>query len=210
MKKIISAVLAAAMLMAGSVLAAGVKSFSDVPKSHWGYGSIMAMTEKGYFNGKGDIVNGVGVFKPNDTMTRAEFLTVVARIAIGEENIAKGGMTWWKPYVNALEANGIVAESMFGDMNAPMTREEMAYVSIAAAEYLGEVYYNEDILYITPEAIPDFNSITSKYMHNVTKAYYRGILKGVDSNGTFSPKGNLTRAAATAVLYRIIDEAQRV
>ncbi len=213
MKKVILSLLITTTLLSSSLMVSAEKvhSFKDVSKTHWGYNSIMAMTELGYFAGKGEIVNGVGVFAPNDTMTRAEFLTVVARIVIGEDNIYRHeGSEWWQDYYTALVDHRVIGITDFDDtkLNEPMTRAEMAFVAVKALEYMGEDFKGLPI-YSIPNYIPDYNSIQPRYQQSVVKAYGKGILVGVDSKGTYDPNGVLERAAATTVLYRIIEKSQR-
>lgn len=204
-----------------------VLCFSDVPKSYWGYDSIMDMTNRGYFTGTGEIIDGVGIFEPESIMTGAEFLTVVARILFGEENILrKPSDEWWEPYYNALE--GILVENKVATTDA-ISREQMAYVAVKALEYLGEdipelhepeeepIRLDDYYLYMEEPSIseektiilPDEGYIDAKFVKYVKAAYARGILVGVDDIGTFSPKSKLNRASATMVLYRIVDKTKR-
>ena len=208
-----------------------VLHFSDVPNSYWGYDSIMDMTNRGYFTGTGEVIDGVGIFEPESIMTGAEFLTVVARIIFGEENILKKPSDeWWEPYYNALE--GILVENKVATTGA-ISREQMAYVAVKAMEYLGEdipelhkpeeepIRIDDYYLYmeeymeepsISEEKtiiLPDEGYIDAKFVKYVKAAYARGILVGVDDIGTFSPKSKLNRASATMVLYRIVDKTKR-
>ena len=57
-----------------------IKSFSDVPRSHWAYDAIMSMARKGLVNGRtAPNEYGVAEFRPKNHMTRAEFITVIVR-----------------------------------------------------------------------------------------------------------------------------------
>lgn len=47
-------------------------SFTDVPKTHWAYGAIAAVQNKGWISGYGD-----GRFGPNDRITRAQVVVVL-------------------------------------------------------------------------------------------------------------------------------------
>lgn len=210
MKRIFSVLLAAVLLTAMSVSAAPLR-FSDVNEDDWYYASITSMTGKGYFTGKGDIIDGVGVFAPNDTMTKAEFLTVVARILFDESKLEHSeGEAWWEPYYNALLKNEVITQQDISKPNItqPMTREEMALVAINTMEYRNESFSDVNKEKVET-AIPDILMVDVNYKNSVIMAYGKGILVGTDDYGTYSPKGSLTRAAATTVLYRIIDATQR-
>jgi hypothetical protein len=52
-----------------------VRSFSDLSESHWAYGDIMALCDKGIMKGYDD-----GTFRQNKEITRAEVMTVVNRL----------------------------------------------------------------------------------------------------------------------------------
>ena len=188
-----------------------VQSFSDVQQGAWYYDSVMAMTKGGYFAGKGDIVNGVGTFAPNDTMTKAEFLTVVARILYDEDNLkAEEGDAWWSVYYTALVNGGVITTDEFKieDLSKPMTRQEMSLVAVRALEQRGETL--DSVNPNVKNAIPDYNSIGTFYRTNVVKGYQLGLLCGNDDAGTFKPLGSLDRASATMVLYRIVEPSVRI
>jgi hypothetical protein len=52
----------------------GSSNFKDVPKSHWAYKEINALSQRGIINGYSD-----GTFKPNKYITRAEFCAIATR-----------------------------------------------------------------------------------------------------------------------------------
>ena len=78
-KKIISLILSAAMVATATVVpvsAADVKDFADVAADSWYYDSVDFVAERDYMNG-----TSATTFSPNDNMTRAMFVTVMARVA---------------------------------------------------------------------------------------------------------------------------------
>lgn len=187
-----------------------VDSFSDVKPGDWYYETVMAMTKEGLFAGKGDIVDGVGVFAPKDTMSRAEFITVVSRILYPDAPIetVEGG-PWWHGYYKQLTDAGIIDHNVFnGQMDVEITRQEMAYVAIQALKARGE---NINVISreIAMRKIPDFNKVGTGYQTFVGQAYSEGIICGMDDRGTFKPDVTLDRASAATVLYRIINEDSR-
>ncbi len=239
-KKLILTLLITATILGNSlsVSAENVQSFEDVNTNDWYYDSVMAMTEKGYFAGKGDVLNGVGVFAPDDTMTRAEFLTVVARILYTEEemqaavaeskvdkywaqhDVGPNGEiiphkkdeiapdnVWWSKYYITLVINDVIGRYKIEEMDQPMTREEMSGVILSTLEEKGERLAS--IKAEVQFAIPDFDLIEVGRRTSVVRAYQSGILCGVDAKGTFNPKGSLSRAEATKVLYRVIEPSTR-
>lgn len=188
-----------------------VDSFWDVKQGDWYYTQVQAMTQRGLFAGKGTNANGEATFGPNDPMTRAEFVTVVARILYDEDNLKSYGGEWWSVYYTALVDGGVFTTTEFSSdstyLNSPMPRQEMAMLSIRAMQQRGENFGN----FYEPNvrlAIPDIDTVGSAYTEYVLRAYSEGILAGKEG-GRFAPTDTLTRAEATTVLYRIVEPSVR-
>ena len=64
-----------------TVKVSAAKAFKDVPKGHWAYKYIYALTNAGYLKGDDE-----GNFRPEDNISRAELATVMNRIAGIKEN----------------------------------------------------------------------------------------------------------------------------
>ena len=187
-----------------------VSSFRDVQPNNWYYETVMEMARQGLFAGKGEIVDGVGTFAPNDTMTRAEFITVVSRILYPDAKIEQEeGSLWWEGYYQQLTDNGVIDHNVFnGEMNVTISRQEMAYVAIQALKARGESIDAVNRT-IAMNRIPDYNQVGSAYQTFVGQAYSEGIINGVNDKGSFAPLQTLTRAEAATVLYRIINKGSR-
>lgn len=191
-----------------------VNSFWDVKPEDWYYTQVQAMVQRGLFAGKGNVSEGVGTFAPNDTMTKAEFVTVVARMFYKDDeinNYADNDSVWWDKYYNACVSKGIFYENelKYDTMEQGMSREEMSFVAERTLEKMGT---KKPVTYLMGNArtvIPDYTSVGSFYKEYVLYAYADGLLCGTDQAGTFNPKGTLTRAEASTVLYRIIEEEAR-
>lgn len=219
-KRFITGILSGVMLISSLSVSASA-SYSDVKETDWYYSQVMAMTEKGLFEGKGN-----NMFCPDDTMTRAEFITVIIRAVFPDEDITSGtGEKWWQGAYEAavekgiLEANGSdigVSLSSFSDktstksnqlktnidLDAVIQRQEMALYSVRALKALGET----DIPSYTQ--MFDSEKIDTQYKESVYQAYGAGIIVG-DEKGFFNPLNTLTRAEASTVLYRIIEKSAR-
>lgn len=184
-------------------------SFSDVPSTHWAYSAITNMTQKGLFSGTTTPVNGVGVFAPDKTMSRAEFITVVVRYLYKSELDAmpKSDDVWYaNAYQVAINHNLLTTGDLDGgDLSKQMTRQEMSMVLVRAATIKGEG--PEQIL--DTSRIPDYSTIGTAYKDFVVKSYSMGLLCGTDTKGTFSPTGTLSRGQAATVLYRLVDPSTR-
>ena len=113
-----------------SALAANA-SFTDVPENAWFYEPVTYMAENGYMSGTG------GKFSPNQTTTRAMFVTVLGRIAGVDQNQYKNTCTfrdvkkdWAEPYIAWAAENKIVnglGDNKFGPNNY-VTREQAALI----------------------------------------------------------------------------------
>ena len=111
---------------------AAASSFTDVPQNAWYYEPVTYMAENGYMPGTGD-----NKFSPNQTTTRAMFVTVLGRIAGIDQNQYKGTCTfrdvkkdWAEPYIAWAAKNNIVTgvgDNRFGPNNY-VTREQAAVI----------------------------------------------------------------------------------
>ena len=207
-KKWMAGVLACVLVLALSVpaLAAESLTFSDVPEKHWAHTAIMNMTEKGMFKGTSHAVNGVGTFSPDAPMSRAAFIPVMVRYLYPNEiPAAVAGQRWWEPYAAVAKAHGLVVDEELADMDAAMLRQEMAVVLVRAAEQQGESVS----LLVNTKHIADYDKIESTYRTYVRKCFTLGLIAGIDKKGTFAPLGEMNRAQAATVIYRLMNPATR-
>ena len=108
-KRMLSLLLAVALVLGlcPGVFAAG-SSYADVLDTHWAHPYIEDVTEKGIMNGVGD-----KNFAPEDAMTRAMFVTVLARLS-GDTLTEKTSFSdvpagqWYSAAVSWAAENGIV------------------------------------------------------------------------------------------------------
>lgn len=199
-----------ASLVCHANAAQAVTSFSDVPPSYWGYQTIMYMTDNGIFKGKTTPVNGVGSFFPEETMTRAEFITAALRALYPRAagGIDTQGLNWWKGfYVLALDKKILKPYELDNcDLSKPMRREEMAMVMVRCVENMGEKPEGR----VAASQIADYERVSEYYKEYVRTCFSYGLLCGVDYKGTFMPSKTLTRAEAATVLCRLIDKNMRI
>jgi hypothetical protein len=197
-------------LLVTTIAAAKVTKFSDVPRSYWGYETIMRMAEEGIFKGTTEAVGGVAKFSPEDEMTRAEFITASLRATFPEDaaEIGNDSKVWWRKYYYYALENDILIRGELddGQLDKPMTREEMAMIMVRCVEANGEKLSQR----IKWNQIPDYSTIDNYFKYYVRDCYSYGLLCGVDDDGTFDPKVTLTRAEAATVICRLIDKDMRV
>lgn len=177
-------------------------TFSDVPKDYWAYDAIMAMYNKGVISGCDD-----GTFKPEDKVTREQFAKMLL-LALGlpvndveTPSLADSDKNYWackyvesaKQYFNTYM--GVKGRTFDGSSFA--TREDMVCALVKAKGYDNETVDTKRLPGIFKDAI---SLRTAKY---VLIGYDKKLMQGYD-DGTFKPKGFLTRAEAVTILYRAI------
>lgn len=229
MKKMISLMMAVIMAMSIMVIpanAAGGQTFSDVPTSHWAYEAIEKMADRGIVAGIGG-----GKFAPNDTVTTAQFATMMTRTFFNDglnQNQPAASSDWFGKNMHvALEHEllyGVPAYYTYdvvdgkevwytGDVNTPLSR---AYMATMMYNYLSDnvkmpEYYDSssNSLLSIINRIPDGEKIEYMYgrytLQFIAAVYGTGCLAGVDSAGTFNADASMTRAQACVVLDRMID-----
>lgn len=167
----------------------------DINK-HWAKDTIQTAVNEGLIKGYSD-----GTFKPDNTITRAEFFTLINR---GYHFTQKKPIAYkdvmndaW--YIDELEkayAAGYIGDEKSEEIeaNRPITREETAVI-IAKIEKLyaaslDQVFNDEDQL-----GFSNKNAVIA-----INEA---GIMTGYP-DGSFKPKGSITRAEAIVTLGRSI------
>lgn len=172
-------------------------SFRDVI-GHWAQADIERMVAAGVIKGYPD-----GTFKPDNTVTRAEFIALVRRIkaASGAGNSTSFNdiaQHWARDDIQALEAQGwLVAEEHDRELapDKPMPRQEMARLVARAMDLdpvPGNTQFNDD------------HKIPATFRPFINAAVGKGLISGYP-NGNFEPQGALTRAEAATMLVRIMD-----
>ncbi|MGI5874646.1 MAG: alpha/beta fold hydrolase [Bacillota bacterium] len=201
-RKILSAVMAAVMVLCFSAAALAAESFSDVD-GHWAKDSIGTMAEKGIVNGYAD-----GTFRPNGIVTRAEFAKMLYA-AVGAESgtsslenpFSDVKAAWYYDAVVALYHDGVIkgtSETEFSP-NAPLNREQMVTLLDRAVK----TYHCFALSADTSKKLDDFSDrdqISAFAEDSCASIYQAGLIKGID--GAFVPQGSATRAQVVTVLDR--------
>lgn len=205
-KRIVSGVLAAVMVAASASFASAAKvTFTDV-NSHWAWqrGYISYLVEKNVINGYKQN-DGTYMFKPEDTVTRAEFikmldetfgLTETANIK-NKYNDVKESDWFYSYFAKAVEQGYILNYNQTANPNGELSREEATSLLV---RYL-ELPENEKVATTT---FTDYAKINALYRNDVLKAAKAGVINGyAENDGTyFKPQNTLTRAEALTILYR--------
>ncbi len=211
-KRILSLALALALSLSLAVPALAVyetPTFTDVPKSFWGYMSIEKAAENKWISGNPD-----GTFAPNANVTYAQFCVMLVSAFFPEQLASYTGPSspWYAPSCTIAAQNDLLlgtrveqTPTLEGAVSQPMSRYEMALV-------VSNTLYKINAKLPTPKeradqmgTTPDFWDIEYKYQSPVLLAKATGVLSGMDSAGTFGGSGNLSRAQAAVVLGKLND-----
>ena len=158
--------------------------FYDVTARDWYYSAVKYVYEKGLMDGV-----DVGVFAPNDTLTRAMVWTIIAR---AEGVDTTGGATWYAKAQEWVTAKGI---SDGENPNAAITRQELVTMLYRLA---GEPAVSGTI------TAPDAASVSTWATNAMTWAMNIGLVEG-DENGAVTPTAIATRAQAAALIMRYLE-----
>ena len=174
-------------------------SYSDAI-NHWAKDAINYVAIKGYFKGIGN-----NLFAPNQPITRADFVTVLGRMAqVDQSKFTKNPFkdldtNYYTSYVIWAAEKGIVHGTGAGkfDPNRAITREEMA---VMMSNFLKES--GKNITEVQTIQFIDNKAIAPWAQECVNELARKGIIKGME-DGYFRPKSSFTRAQVAQVLFNI-------
>jgi len=184
------------------VYESNAKTFTDVPDSHWAKSYIYDLLSKRIITGKSDTI-----FAPNDTITRAEFATILARVSGDALPAASGKFSdvsagsWYAQYVEWAVRTG-VTQGMNALSFAPnhnISREDMATMIMRYAAYK-KIMLPQETSGIT---FADDTQIAAYAKESVTAMQKAGIVSG-RGNNKFEPKGTATRAETAKMISEFI------
>lgn len=168
--------------------------FPDIT-GHWAEASIKKLVAANAIKGYPD-----SSFKPDNSISRAEFATVLVKAFNLESKngkvFADTNSHWAKNYVATADAYGIVSgynDSKFGPDDL-ITREQMAVLIVRAA---GLVQSSSSSVF------NDQDSISSWALESVTTAVNHGIISGYPDD-SFRPRGAATRAEAASLITKAL------
>lgn len=177
---------------------AHVLANTDDISGHWAETQIKEWANIGYISGYPD-----GTFLPDNSITRAEFLTLVNKIFKFENKININFIDVRPDYWAYSEIQkGISAGYVSGDKNGTfrpddfITRQEAAVI-------INKLLDNTEITENKPN-FKDAYDIDEWAKNSVDIVYEHGILSGFP-NGTYRPKKYMTRAEAVSALKRLTE-----
>lgn len=175
--------------------------FDDVRRTPWANDAISYLVDKNVISGYGD-----GTFRPENYITRAEFVTLVVKAFYANtemtdcdfEDVAK--TSWSYPYIAAASNLGLVhgiSDTEFApDEN--IKRQDMAVIVKNILENKGYSNSGDDV-----SAFADENDISDYAVSAVNTLKKAGIVNG-DEDNNFKPLDRTTRAEAAVIVYNVI------
>ena len=196
--KILSTTIVATMLaLPISTTISNALSFSDVKDNYWAASIIKDFTNKGYIGGYSD-----NTFKPEKSITRAEFIKIVNNVfgynTSASENFTdvKEGQWYYEDVCRAIKAGYINGydDNTFRP-NKEITREEVSVI-------ITNIKKNKDTNYDKINTYKDGNTVSNWAKSSVEGSLEAKYIGGYSDN-TIRPKTNITRAESVAILSRI-------
>jgi len=184
--------------------AAAVKmEYPDVPSTYWAFNVIIELGEKGIITGYPD-----GSFKPDSSITRAEFVAILGRALGWEERPGNPAFSdaaeipdWARGYILTAVDKGVIGgyEDNSFRANRPITRLEIVIIIVRALG-LGDGAAKSGTLSFSDAAdIPDWA------VDDIVIAVEQGIATGKPGN-VFVPNDNATRAEAASLIARMLSK----
>ncbi len=182
---------------------APVAGFADVPATHWAASYILELASKGIVNGK-----TATTFAPDDTITRAEFVKILAGVAGADVEGATASVfsdvaadAWYAPYVAWADQAG-VAKGADGKFNpdASITRQDMA---VMLARFVKDVQGATLPSVVEAASFADSGEIAGYATDAVATMQKAGVING-KSNNQFAPSDHATRAEAAKMLASLM------
>lgn len=180
---------------------ADVNPFYDIADDYWGKASILYLYQKDIVAGQGD-----GYFRPDDTVTRAEFVQMVVKAfgfgMKGEEAKFEDvtSADWFSKAVQIAYSNGVVngTSATTFSPNSNITRQDMMTILANAAKAVGKTLTSGST------AFTDAGDIASYAQSAVAEMVGSGVVSGY-TDGSVKPLNNASRAEAAAMLARLLE-----
>lgn len=169
-------------------------TFTDI-KGHWAEQYINNLVNGGYIKGYTD-----NTFRPDRTITRAEFLTIIMNIkglqasSSGTDSFSDIKNHWARGLINRAVSEGIVVKSEYSGTFNPdqaLKRSEAAAMMVRA---MGQQPSSGAITFSDKSDVEK-----SIYRGYIVAAYNLGLITGYN-DGTFKPFNLVTRAQACTML----------
>lgn len=205
MTRVVSLLLAVVMVLSMAVLPASAAGFRDVTTDAWYAEAVDYVTARGYMAGTGE-----DTFAPNAAVTRAMFVTVLAKMAGAEtdnnvhpfEDVPAG--TWYSGAVAWAAEQGIVCGTGAGKFSPEknITRQDMSLILANFVMAIGYKLPQEE-----QKTFADADKISAYAREAVAFGTGAGLMSGY-SDGTFRPTATATRAQLAVIVMALDKKIQ--
>lgn len=189
----------ASLLLSAALLTQPAAAFSDVPEGTWYTQDVSYVEDHGLFEGVGE-----NAFAPDETMTRAMFVTVLSRMT-GAADCADCGFadvpagSWYAKAVNWALASGIATGATDTEFqpDSPVTREQIAALILRFCDYLGYSLPQQEAPRFTDAA-----QVSAYAREAVARCQKAGLITGYP-DGTLRPQASATRAEVSKIIAQL-------
>ena len=173
--------------------------FSDLAGYSWAENAINVLFEKEIISGKES-----GIFAPQDTITRQEFVKMIVCLTESYDETAECDFedvdknAWYYKYIASAVKSGLIfgiSDTSFGT-GTDITREQIAVI---ANRILNKTSADAQIIYVDDDKIGEY---AKEAVYNIRKS---GIMSGYE-DGTFGPQRLATRAEAAVICLNILNK----
>ena len=206
MKKFLLVIISLLVVLTSNVVLA--VNFSDLTSEHWAYEPIIEMANKGILKGYPD-----GTFLPNKSITRAEFAKILV-LSLNLKDTNKNNFFddvdsshWSYDYVRI--ASNYLSGYTNGSKVYFMPDEQAVREDMAVAIVMATNLQNKQYDLKTLDRFSDKDSISESFKKYVAIAVENNLMHG-NANGTFNPKGKLTRAEVSQLMLNTTKELEKV
>ncbi|MCQ2740966.1 MAG: S-layer homology domain-containing protein, partial [Alphaproteobacteria bacterium] len=209
MKKIITALVLAVIMTAAALSASAQETFTDVPEGSWYHDAVYYCVENKLFAGMTDTT-----FAPNNGMTRAMFVTVLAsQHEFNRDDYKTSSFTdvpagkWYSVNVEWAYKEGLVA-GVGGGNFAPdkvITRAQLVTLIRTYAEYLGyDMSAGEDV---DLSSFKDAKDVPAWAQDGFKWAIANDVVGGVKSadDTLLAPNATATRATVALIMMKLCE-----
>lgn len=174
-------------------------------KKHWANNQITYLAARGIVNGIND-----ETFAPNNNITRAEFVQILANLSNVNLEDYKGSVfkdvksnAWYAKSISWAAENGLITGIEYKDgtkafnPKANITRQDMAVILL---RYMSKIEKNQLKQANKEVEFADKTQISSYAEKAVSELQKAGVING-KTNNKFEPKNNATRAETAKMIY---------
>ena len=179
-------------------------AFSDVDESHWAYLSILSLKKRGVLNGYAD-----GTFKPDNNITRREFLKAALEAFKITDSGAKSTFAdvaendWCYRWIATAQSHEIINGDEAGNFNgeANVSRQDAAKILYGILKFRSQTLPAEREY----SGFNDYADIADYAQESIEALYRGGVINGM-GNGDFRPQANATRAETAKMIFSVLQK----